>query len=144
MKIEFTVSYDHPIELVFHYLSEPDTWHEWVPAVMERTQITDGPVGIGTKWKAVDRAGPFRFRFTDELVELEPNRRVLFRHPELNAETESRLERVGDKTVVHERFEGDLKGPMRWLDLMPDWMATRVLKADMERLGPFLDQKADS
>lgn len=144
MKLEFSVNYDHPIELVFHYLSEPDTWHEWVPAVMERTQITEGPVGVGTKWKAVDRAGPFRFRFTDELVELAPNERILFQHHPVNAETEYRVEKIGDKTVAHVRFEGDLKGSMRWLDLMPDWIASRIFRSDLERLGPFLDQKGDS
>ena len=111
MKLVFDVSYDHPVELVFSYLSDPETWHEWVPAVIERTKITDGPIGPGTKWKAVDRYGPWRFRFTDELVEIIPNQRVLFQHDPVNAETEYRLERDEANTVAHVRFEGNLKGP---------------------------------
>lgn len=104
-----------------------------------------GPIGPGTKWKSVDRVGPFVVEFTDELIELEPNRSVAFKQSSpWNSWGGYQLEPDGDDTVVQVRFEGKLSGKIRWMDLMADPWATRIFRKDMQRLGRFLDSKNDA
>ena len=142
MDLAFSVSYDHPVARVFPYLAEPETWSEWVPAVVERTRLDDAPAGPGTRWRAVDRiAGPWRIEFTEELVALEPHERVVFEHAHpWNARTEYRVEADGDRTVVHVQFRGSLRGSLRLVGLMPRSLATKVFAADLERLGELLER----
>ena len=140
MKTVFTITYEHPIHKVFPYLAEPERWLEYVPALIERTKIGDGPVGPGTKWRSIDRVGPLKVEFTDELVELEPNSRVVFRQSSpWNSLVEYRVEADGDRTVLHVHWEGKLEGKIWWLDLMPDSWATKVFMTEMKRIGDVLD-----
>jgi uncharacterized protein YndB with AHSA1/START domain len=139
------VEYSHPVERVWPYLSEPETWLEYVPALVERTRIGEGPVGPGTKWKAVDRVGPLTVEFTDELVELEPYKRVVWHHSSpWNAETEYRVEASDDATILHVSFVAKLQGKLWLMDLMPDSWATNVFRKDMERLEGVLDSNHPS
>ena len=143
MRIDFTISFAQPVEVVFPYLADPSTWGDYVPAVVERSLKTDGPIGPGSTWKSIDRVGPFRVEFTDELVELESDRRVRWRHsPPWNALTECLVEPTESGCDVSVHFEARLTGKLRWMDLMPDAMATRVLRADFERLRRLLDEGA--
>jgi uncharacterized protein YndB with AHSA1/START domain len=143
MLIEFSFRFDQPVETLFPYLAEPSKWPEFVPnGVVERTRIGEGPVGPGTKWKAVDRVGPLRVEFTDELIELEPNRRVAWRHSApWNASTVYDVVDDEGGSLVSVHFEGKLTGKLRWLDLVPDSLATRIFRGDFERLRALLDAK---
>jgi uncharacterized protein YndB with AHSA1/START domain len=79
MTTVFTVRYEHPVEAVWPYLAEPERWLVYVPALVERTRIDPGPIGPGSRWRSVDRVGPLRVEFTDELVAIEPLHRVVFK-----------------------------------------------------------------
>jgi uncharacterized protein YndB with AHSA1/START domain len=139
MRTVFAVRYEHPVEIVWSYLAEPEKWLEYVPALVERTRIDSGPIGPGSRWRSVDRVGPLRVEFTDELVAIEPFHRVIFKQSSpWNSQTEYRVEADGNGTVVHVHFEGTPTGKIRWLDLMPDWLATRVYRNDMQNLTRVL------
>lgn len=140
MKTVFTVRYQHPVEKVWPYLAEPEQWHEYVPALVERTRIDSGPIGPGSRWRSVDRVGPLRVEFTDELVAIEPNHRVIFKQSSpWNSQGGFRVEADGNGSVVHVNFWGKPSGKIRWLDVMPDWLATRVFRHDMQNLTRVLD-----
>jgi uncharacterized protein YndB with AHSA1/START domain len=139
MRTVFAVRYEHPVEIVWSYLAEPEKWLEYVPALVERTRIDSGPIGPGSRRRSVDRVGPLRVEFTDELVAIEPFHRVIFKQSSpWNSKTEYRVEADGNGTVVHVHFEGTPTGKIRWLDLMPDWLATRVYRNDMQNLTRVL------
>lgn len=143
MRFDLAFRFDAPVERVFPYLAEPSRWHEWVAAVEERRQVGDGPVGVGTTWRSVDRIGPMRIRFTDELVDLEANRRVAWRHSApWNAVTEyvCEPETGGARLTVH--FEGRLSGRLWLLDLLPDRLAARAVVRDLDRLRKILTADA--
>ena len=145
MEIDFVVEYSHPVERVWPYLAEPERWLEYVPALVERSKIGDGPVGPGTKWKAIDRVGPWLVEFTDELVDLNPHMKIFWKHsPPWNAQTEYLVEEAGNSTRLHVHFEGDLRGKLWLMDLMPDSWATNVFRRDMLRLDGLLDSQRDS
>lgn len=77
----------------------------------------------------MDRVGPVRVEFVDELIGLESHRRVVW-------------EPVGEGTILHVDFEGRPSGRLRWLDLLPDFLATKVYQNDMKTLAGVLDRQA--
>lgn len=79
MRTVFTVRCTHLVERVRPYLAEPEKWLDYVPVLVERSRIDSEPAGAGSKWRSVDRVGPLRVEFTDQLVLIEPNHRVIFK-----------------------------------------------------------------
>jgi uncharacterized protein YndB with AHSA1/START domain len=130
----------HPVEHVFPYLADPMRWHEFAPAVALRRQIGDGPVRVGTRWTAIDRIGPLRVHFTDELAELVPDRRVVWASSApWNAQTEYVCDAVGRATCVRARYEGDVEGSLLLLGWVPTPILAMVLGRDLARLQRRLD-----
>lgn len=142
MRTIFTVTLDHPVEVVWPYLAEPEKWLEYTPSLAERTRLDNGPIAPGSIWRSADRIGPVRVHFTDELIEMEPMRRVVWKQSApWNSEVEFRLESVGKATTVHIDFTGRPSGKIRWLDLVPDPLATVIYRNDMKTLASLLDQR---
>jgi hypothetical protein len=109
-----------------------------------RRQIGDQRSRIGARWMATDAIGPFRFHFIDELAELEPNRRVVWRS---SAPWNSRVEYVctpaGEHTNIEARYEGDISGFLRVLTgWLPRGVVRWVLSQDFRRLDQLLERKA--
>jgi hypothetical protein len=48
-KIAATIRIDRVAEDVYAYASTYSTWPEWRGGVSEAEQLTDGPVGVGTR-----------------------------------------------------------------------------------------------
>jgi len=134
-RVEIEAGIDHPPERVHAYLANPSRWHEFAPAVVLRRQIGEGPAGIGTKWAAIDRIGPFKVHFSDELVELDADRRVVWHS---TAPWNSRVEYVclpePGGTRVLARYEGDVAGWLRLVALLPTAVLARILERDFKGL----------
>jgi len=142
--VEVNATIDHPVDRVFAHLADPSRWHEFAPACVFRQQIGDRPPGIGTRWMATDRIGPFHFHFIDELAELEPNRRVVWLS---SAPWNSRVEYIctpaGENTNIEAHYEGDISGFLRLLTgWLPPGVVRWVLSLDFRRLDQRLDREA--
>lgn len=74
----FAVDVARPPEKVFAYLSDPEKLSEWQGAA-EVTQLTDGPVGPGTRFREVHVAMGRRMESVTEFAEYEPPRRLRVR-----------------------------------------------------------------
>jgi len=130
---------DQPVERVFGYLADPARWHEFAPAVVSRRQIGEGEPVVGTRWSAVDRIGPFKVSFTDELAELDMNRRVVWASSSpWNARTEYVCEPLGSGTRVRTVYEGDVDGWLRVLSWAPAGVIGMFLSRDFVRLQRLL------
>lgn len=130
---------DHPVEAVFAYLADPRRWSDFAPAVVLRRQIGDGSPSVGTQWAAIDRIGPLKVQFVEELVALETNERVVWASSApWNALTEYRC--VGDAagTRVWATYDGDVDGWLRILALVPSSLIGVVLSGDFRRLAAVL------
>ena len=68
---EFVI--DHPVDSVFSHMAVELRPH-WVSGAVEREKITEGPVGKGTRFRAVDKFGNRRIEAIDEITAYEPNR----------------------------------------------------------------------
>jgi len=120
-------------------LANPSRWPEFAPAVMLRRQIGEGPPAVGTRWAAVDRIGPFKIHFTDELVERDADRRVVWHS---TAPWNSHVEYIcvpeGEGTRVLARYEGDVAGWLRLVALLPTAVLARILERDFKGLRATL------
>jgi len=140
-RVDVSAHLDHPIERVFDYLADPTKWHEFAPAVVLRRQIGSDRPRVGTRWAAVDRIGPFKIRFTDELAEFQAHRCVAFRSSApWNATTEYCCEPLpAGGTRVKATYEGDVDGWLRILSLAPAAVIGMVLRRDLIRLQARLN-----
>jgi hypothetical protein len=80
-------------------------------------------------------------RFVDELVELEPNRRVVwYSSTPWNARVEYACDPEADGgTRVQARYEGDISGSLRFLvGWLPGWVTHWILAQDFRRLRSVL------
>ncbi len=76
MELTTSIEIERPIADVFAYWADLENGSEWASAVIERTKITDGPVGVGTRYRAVEQFPGRKVQFTVEITEFEPNRRM--------------------------------------------------------------------
>jgi hypothetical protein len=144
--VEVNASIDRPVERVFAYLADPTRWHEFAPACVYRRQIGDGPAMVGTRWEATDLIGPIPFRFIDELVELELNRRVVwYSSAPWNARVEYACEPdSGSGTRIRATYEGDISGALRFVvGWLPGRVTHWILAQDFRRLRRVLARPID-
>jgi uncharacterized protein YndB with AHSA1/START domain len=143
-EVEVNATLAHPVEQVFRYLADPLLWHRFAPAVAFRRRVDHGPIGVGSRWMATDRIGPFRVHFVDELVVLEPRRRVVWvSSAPWNARVEYRCEADGRSTRVRATYEGVLGGRLRVLvGWLPGWATRLILAQDFRRLNRLLTHEA--
>jgi uncharacterized protein YndB with AHSA1/START domain len=138
--VEVEALVGRPVDLVFGHLADPETWPSFVPAVVMRRRLDDGPVRVGSQWAAVDRVGPFPFPFVDELLAHEPHHRVVWRS---SAPWNSTVEYLCTSDVggtrVHATYEGDPGGWLRILGVVvPTQLARWILSRDFVRLERLL------
>jgi len=140
-RVEVSATIDQPVERVFTYLADPLRWHEFAPACVYRRQLGDSPPMVGSRWEATDMIGIFPFRFVDELVVFEPNRRVVWwSSAPWNARVEYACEPIGrGSTRIRATYDGDISGSLR---ILVGWLpgsATRwILAQDFRRLSRVL------
>ena len=138
-RVSLDVTIGHPPERVFPWLADPARWPAWAPAVVERRRIGDGPLAAGSEWAAVDAIGPFRIRFIDTLVHLEPDERVVCdSSTPWNSRVEYRLLPHPDGTRILARYEGDVSGWLRLVALLPTVVLARILMRDFHCLRRLL------
>jgi len=68
-----------PIDEVFAYVTELTHSPEWQAGLHEVRKLTEGPLGVGTRYAFVRRFMGRKMEAANEFVAYEPNRRVQFR-----------------------------------------------------------------
>lgn len=68
--------FDGPPEVAFDYLANFTSVAEWDPGVTGATRVDDGPLGVGSRFRVVVKAGPGSTALVYEVREFEPGRRI--------------------------------------------------------------------
>ncbi len=76
VKLEISVHINRPVAEVFKYLNDPTKMPEWNPIIEEATP-SETPVKVGTRIRLRGRMLGRKIEGTTEVVEYEPNKRVV-------------------------------------------------------------------
>ena len=117
MQLTMSEIIERPIEDVFRYVTDLDRIPEWIGVAVSRENLTDGPIGRGTRIRAVDKFMGRRMEFGEEIVAFEPPERWALRFSGgREGELRGRLSEVGGATSLTVD-----------LDVKPSGFAQRVL-----------------
>lgn len=104
-----------PLEPSFAYVADFTTAAEWDPGILESRAVDGGEPRVGSRFDVVadfrGRSIPFRY----EILELEPNRRIVIRGEGDKATSDDTIvfEQVGDGTRIDYEAELKMKGIWR-------------------------------
>lgn len=77
MELLAAVVINRPEDQVFALWSQAERYPEWFEMSIERRKITEGPMGVGSKYVAVDKLPPGRrVETTLEITAYEPNKLI--------------------------------------------------------------------
>lgn len=79
MQLESSVLVDRPIAEVFAAWADLERASEWAAPVVERRKLSDGSVGVGSRFHAIDQFPGRRVEFDLEVTEFEPESRMAAR-----------------------------------------------------------------
>ncbi len=74
-RFEESVTINRPVEDVFTYATKIQNWPQWHDSVLESEQTSQGPVGVGTTFKAKSRMDGRTMEFKGKVLEYDPNKR---------------------------------------------------------------------
>ena len=80
--LEASVRIARPVGEVWEYVTNAENLPVWVPVLHEVTQITDGPVGVGTRWQGTMRFLGIGFTGLVEFTQCELNNATEFKSVE--------------------------------------------------------------
>ncbi len=80
-KLEISVHVNRPVAEVFKYLNDPTKMPEWNSTIEEAT-ASETPIKVGTRIRARVRMLGRKIEGTAEVVEYEPNKRVVLKGDE--------------------------------------------------------------
>jgi len=131
---ESSVNIDRPPDVVFQYLIEPAKQSLWSDVPMR--QLSDGPLGQGSKLEVTFGMGPIKARVGLELAALEPARRLAFRtfSGPIRWDGEYRLVPDGTGTTVSQEGRMQFTGLWRLIEPMAGGEITRGEVKELERL----------
>ncbi|AQA25222.1 polyketide cyclase / dehydrase and lipid transport family protein [Rhodococcus sp. MTM3W5.2] len=73
--LEQSVLIARPASEVWDFLADPANWPSWESSMLEMEQVTDGPLGLGTRWRGVTRVLGKQIDWVAEFTEFDPRRR---------------------------------------------------------------------
>lgn len=141
MELTNAVVVDRPVPEVFEAWSELERIPEWYVDSIERRKTSEGPIGVGTTYHAVDKVPPGRrIEGTLEVTRYEPNALMAATLSDpYNAEWDVTFEDVEGSTLMTMRVVANFSGIQGLLaPLMTGWggrvqqRGLDAFKADVE------------
>jgi carbon monoxide dehydrogenase subunit G len=145
VRFELSVEIDRPVHEVWQYLTEPEHVPEWQASAVSSHQVSDGPMGVGTKLADERRFLGRRARSEVEVTEYEPER--LFTLHGLSGPVRftvrHRLAERDGGTRLEVEAEADPGGISRFARPMIERAAAHELKGDFQRLKKRLEARGE-
>jgi dehydrogenase/reductase SDR family member 12 len=142
IQLDETIEVRRPLHEVFAYISEFSRIEEWDPAVARGVRLTEGPLGVGSKFRIDMKAG-FSLRYT--VVEWEPDRRLLMTvdSKPFTAREEIFFNRIAGGTRVRYLATFDFVAPLDRLAKTFPGVMDRVGKSAMAGMKSALEDRFD-
>ena len=144
MELATSITIDRPVSDVFAYWADLERAPEWAAPVIERRKLTEGPVGVGTQYRAVDQFPGRKVEFTVEITAFEPNRLMAASwHEPMEGGWEARFEESNGGTRITMHAEMNPSGGVMKLlfPLMGGWVK-RAMQKDLDAFRARLESGA--
>jgi NAD(P)-dependent dehydrogenase (short-subunit alcohol dehydrogenase family)/uncharacterized protein YndB with AHSA1/START domain len=140
IQLDETIDVQRPLHEVFAYISEFSRIEEWDPAVARGVRMTEGPLGVGSRFRIDMKAG-FSLHYT--VVEWEPDRRLLMTvdSKPFKAREEIFFKRTTDGTRVRYVATFDFVEPLARLVKAFPGVMERVGKSAMAGMKRALEDR---
>jgi len=143
LKVESTTVINRPVEEVFALLSNLENYPKWSSAFLEVQKTSEGPIGVGTTWRAVQKAFGQRLESEVEVTEYEPNRMWTQKgRSPFPVQVQATFEGVDGGTRVNLRLEGEPGGFFRLAEPLLASMAKRNIEGDLANLKDLMEAHA--
>jgi len=143
LKVESTTVISRPVEEVFALLSNLENYPKWSSAFLEVQKTSEGPIGVGTTWRAVQKAFGQRLESEVEVTEYEPNRMWTQKgRSPFPVQVQATFEGVDGGTRVNLRLEGEPGGFFRLAEPLLASMAKRNIEGDLANLKDLMEAHA--
>jgi len=144
LHINMSITIDRPVGEVFAFVSDARNVLEWLPAAVERRKVTEGPIGVGTRFEATDRFGERRIDHTQEVVGFEKDRLVRSRiSAPWDGTYDIRVEPSDGGTLLTVDTTAQPSGWFRLFRLVPASMMRQQFEQDYARLKDLLEGRAE-
>ncbi|MGW0027794.1 SRPBCC family protein [Rhodococcus sp. NPDC003383] len=145
---EESVVISRPVSEVWDFLMNPHNWTSWDSSNLECEQITDGGVGVGTRWRGANRILGKRFDWENEFTEYEPHKRAVTKSVggKLNFATISKFEETdgGTRFTYRTESESGLGGIFGKLaDPLVNTAYSRMVRANLDNLADLLTAQSE-
>ena len=141
ISVDFDLTIGRPPEDVFPYLEDPEKVVRWQSSVVELSQETEGPRGVGTRIRDVRKLLGRRIESTVEFTEYDPPRTLGLKMkagpiPFRVLQTVEPVS-VGCRVTVH--AEGEADGVFKLGSGLAARTGERQMRGDFERLKKLLE-----
>jgi NAD(P)-dependent dehydrogenase (short-subunit alcohol dehydrogenase family)/uncharacterized protein YndB with AHSA1/START domain len=142
IQLDETIEVQRPLREVFAYISEFSRIEEWDPAVARGERLTEGALGVGSRFRIDMKAG---FSLHYSVVEWEPERRLLMtvESTPFTAREEIFFKRTADGTRVRYVATFDFVAPLARLAKTFPGVMDRVGKSAMTGMKRALEDRFD-
>ena len=132
-----------PRSEVAAYVTDWNNDPTWIRALTDVRLVTDGPLRVGSQVERVARFLGKRIEYVNEVVELEPDRRLVMRSVKapFPMTVTYEFEDADDGTRVRIRTEGDASGFYRLAGPLMARAVKRGIDGDLEQLKAVLEAR---
>jgi uncharacterized protein YndB with AHSA1/START domain len=141
MNFTNTITINRPPAEVFAYLAEFENVPRWNYAISETSQTTDGPVGVGSRYRQT-RTIPALAEETFEVTEFEPDRALSIRGTlgPFYGDLTYTLTRAGTGTALTNTANLRASGPLRPIAALAGARVKSAVAANLNTLKQILER----
>lgn len=144
ISFQVSIEINRPLEEVFAYLSNLENNSEWRSSSFEARKTSEGPIGVGTRYRMVNNILGLRLENEAEVIEYEPNRKCTNRSTSgpLPITAQRIFERVKGGTRVRFVVEVEPRGFFKLVEPFLARLARRRVVTDAAHLKNLMEARA--
>ncbi len=143
LKIESSIVINRSVDEVFAILSNIENNPKWGSGFLEAKKTSQGPIGVGTTWRVVQKALGQRIETEAKVTEYEPNRKCTQKGKSpFPVKVKMTFESVEGGTRVNLRLEGEPGGFFKLAQPLVANMAKRNIEGDLANLKDLMEAHA--
>jgi carbon monoxide dehydrogenase subunit G len=137
------IVFHRPIQEVFDYLSDFQNGPQWQSGLLGVGRITEGPIGVGTRFTSVRKAMGRKMESGIEFTAFELNKKFAIKSYSGSSPFKQTFlfENDGETTRVNTVFELELGGLMSLAEPLIAPSIRREMKADFDNLKEIIESR---